>query len=384
MYWLALFHLILKHNQRHWFSKISKLIVTVSIPAAGYTSLLLSPVRSESWEGQDSSTDVSTRSPIWSKINSDGKSSGPSSKGSSPETIPLASLSQTHFIAEILGGVAENELLENASRWYIIFLECKIRKAWRSLFIPVLRNAVSTPPSDEDLALAFQILQIIINRAKQENLALIELVDSLDNSHLLKSPDPDDEERAEANQLVLAAFGWITSLYSASDNPAPSKLELNIPRGSSGTELPERAKSRISRTFHRRRSVAKETYITLSQTLQLYDQPLYTLLEAFGTVLPQRPQSWNLRSSHTVSEDTSLVRQPDHDKIEASFLCYHTLAKIAKVKIDWVDSLSLHLEFDMQAKVLKLFRLPSLCLLMCCASPLSWYVCPSGLESEEL
>lgn len=197
------------------------------------------------------------------------------------------------------------------------------------------------------LSLAFHILRIVAKGAKQENVPLTEFVDSLDNSQLLKSPDPDDEERAEANQLVLAAFGWITSLYSASLSPKPSKLELNDPWAiSSGSEVVERTKSRINRTFHRRRGVAKETYTTLSQTLQWNTQPLFLLLGGFGVVLPQRPHSWDIKSSHASFEDTDLVRQPHHDKIEASFLCYHILAKVGKVMIEWIDSLSLHLEFD--------------------------------------
>jgi hypothetical protein len=68
--------------------------------------------------------------------------------------------------------------------------------------------------------------------------------------------------------------------------------------------------------------------------------------------------------------------QHDGDWIEVSLLCCYVLSNIAKVKIEWVDSLSMHLEFDMYTKVLKIFRLPSLCLLMCCCkelSPLSQY-----------
>jgi hypothetical protein len=50
---------------------------------------------------------------------------------------------------------------------------------------------------------------------------------------------------------------------------------------------------------------------------------------------------------------------------------------VANIEVEWVDSLSLHLEFDKSTKILKLFRLPSLCLLMCCCeneSPLTQYV----------
>ncbi|KAH9205991.1 hypothetical protein DL95DRAFT_241707, partial [Leptodontidium sp. 2 PMI_412] len=44
---------------------------------------------------------------------------------------------------------------------------------------------------------------------------------------------------------------------------------------------------------------------------------------------------------------------------------FYTLHNVMKIQIEWVDCLSLHLEFDNQSKVLKLFRFPSICLLMC-------------------
>jgi hypothetical protein len=37
---------------------------------------------------------------------------------------------------------------------------------------------------------------------------------------------------------------------------------------------------------------------------------------------------------------------------------------VAGVRIQWVDCLSLHLEFDSRSKTLKVFRFPSLCLIM--------------------
>jgi len=88
------------------------------------------------------------------------------------------------------------------------FLEFKIREAWPKLFVPVLRAATPpTPPSDEDLFIAFQILQTILGELRRESLALTDIVDKLYNENLLRETD---DMRSHANQLVFAALGWIS------------------------------------------------------------------------------------------------------------------------------------------------------------------------------
>jgi hypothetical protein len=101
------------------------------------------------------------------------------------------------------------------------------------------------------------------------------------------------------------------------------------------------------------------------QFLDNNDQPLYTMLGGFGNVIPRRQKE-------ILSEQKrpGLVK-PDDEWIELSLLCFHTLIKFSNVKIEWVDGLCLHLEFDSYTKVFKLFRLPSICLLMCCCEKMS-------------
>jgi len=111
----------------------------------------------------------------------------------------------------VLGREPGDELKE-ACAWYMNFLEFKIREAWPNLFVPVLRNPVAaaatqSAPSNEDLAIAFQILQTILRELSREGLALINIVDKLYNEHLLRETD---DERSHANQLVFASLGWIS------------------------------------------------------------------------------------------------------------------------------------------------------------------------------
>jgi hypothetical protein len=110
-----------------------------------------------------------------------------------------------------------------------------------------------------------------------------------------------------------------------------------------------------------------ETITNYEQTLESNDQPLHMLLGKFGQIVPQRQRE--LGTGHPTSPTVPV--RPGDEWIEVSLLCFHTLNKFASIKIEWVDSLSLHLEFDSYTKVVKVFRLPSLCLLMCCCEKIS-------------
>jgi hypothetical protein len=57
------------------------------------------------------------------------------------------------------------------------------------------------------MATAFQMLEVIVLESAKENFTLTDVVDRLYNDDMLKETD---NERSHANQLVLAAFGWIS------------------------------------------------------------------------------------------------------------------------------------------------------------------------------
>ena len=132
----------------------------------------------------------------------------------SPESLLDA---QNSFLAEILGlelgekPRAGLEELKDACAWYMNFLEFKIRQAWKSLFIPVLRGTIDNeeapPPNNEDFSLTFEILKTIVGALGRENLALTDIVDELYNENPFKEAD---DHRSHANQLVFAALGRIS------------------------------------------------------------------------------------------------------------------------------------------------------------------------------
>jgi len=116
---------------------------------------------------------------------------------------------------------------------------------------------------------------------------------------------------------------------------------------SNGTEV-------VERRLRRRR---RETFISYQQSFDNVDHSLRVLLQTFGKIIPTVNVSRGL-------ETVGMTANPYDPVIELSLICFHTLHRVAYIKIDWVDSLSLHLEFDSYTKILKIFRFPSLCLIM--------------------
>lgn len=111
------------------------------------------------------------------------------------------------FIIAIFGEEPPAERqIQTACSWYIEFLEFKIKQSWNPLLLPVVKN-IGTCSSDEDLSVAFHLLEIIALEFNRVNLALIDILDKLYNDELLKETDDD---RSHANQLVFAAFGWMS------------------------------------------------------------------------------------------------------------------------------------------------------------------------------
>jgi hypothetical protein len=101
------------------------------------------------------------------------------------------------------------------------------------------------------------------------------------------------------------------------------------------------------------------TILSVEEDIENYDQPLFQLLKRFGGILPQCR-----RYSVTPQELSNALSERHDDQIEISLVCFHTMDVVAGIKIQWVDCLSLHLEFDRRSKTLKVFRFPSVCMIM--------------------
>jgi hypothetical protein len=89
------------------------------------------------------------------------------------------------------------------------------------------------------------------------------------------------------------------------------------------------------------------------------DQPLFQLLKRFGQIIPQCHR--DVITPQGLSNSLSGILE---EPIEVSFICFHAINVVAGIRIEWVDCLSQHLEFDSRSKTLKLCRFPALCVVM--------------------
>ena len=177
------------------------------------------------------------------------------------------------------------------------------------------------------------VLATVANHlASQNDLALSEILERLEDlGHL----QPNAELRLRAYQLIFIFVGLLTFFYDPNPHPEDGMLQIRCPEGS---------KARVSKY---------STWTSYSQDMSHIEHPLVDVLRRFGGIKGPIPRA--------VFTDSNFSLDP----LTASNLSYFTLTRVANIHIDWVDSVCQHLEFDMQHKVLKLFRFPSLCGLLC-------------------
>ncbi|KAI9817883.1 MAG: hypothetical protein M1827_001002 [Pycnora praestabilis] len=134
--------------------------------------------------------------------------------------------------------------------------------------------------------------------------------------------------------------GWLTMLYDPETSPSQEMLQILSRIRLSDNPL-------NTRSFH-----------TFSQDCSLVGQPLSNLLQVFGNnIIPQ--------STTRQHQGTGGNANPyNSEYLILSYLNYRTLTMVANIRVEWVDTLSLHLEFDEEHRVLKVFRFPSFCRLI--------------------
>ena len=143
-------------------------------------------------------------------------------------------------------------------------------------------------------------------------------------------------------------------LYSPELNPAPDNFQISTRQAQS---------YRTSGTPERRRLITRsKTFKSYKETVEYRDENVGLLLRRFGTIIPYCQRS--IFGGHYSPGPGFAPLMPDVS-IEVSRLNYRKLCRVVDINIEWVDCLSLQ-EFDRSGMVLKLFRFPSICLMMCC------------------
>ena len=225
-------------------------------------------------------------------------------------------------------------------QWYLRYLRHRLKgvpKVLLCLITPDIGVRQSPPPEIHPKVLVF--LATVAELLKSENqLTLNEILEKLEDQGILLAGV---QLKNQAIQLIFIIVGLLTFFYDPVLDPEDGVLQILGP---------EKARARVSRN---------DTWVSYSQDMSHVNQPIVTLLRQFGGV--KGPIPWTVFKDVDV---TSSLKSP-LDPLISSNLSYFTLKRVAKIDIEWVGSVCLHLEFNMRRKMLKLFRFPSLCGLLC-------------------
>ena len=166
-----------------------------------------------------------------------------------------------------------------------------------------------------------------------EALTLDEIAQGIEKMQGLKT----EESWKRLKYLVFAILGWQSMLYK----PAFRVCDLDE---FAVVEDDETNSGLVFDVFRVPASLA--------------DRPLYVLLKAFGNLLPAPPIGLTAVASEYSKEASSWI------PLYPAEINAYLLHKLLRIRIRWVDSLALHLDYDKASKTLSLFRYPSFCVAM--------------------
>lgn len=172
----------------------------------------------------------------------------------------------------------------------------------------------------------------------QDNLSIDEIQEKLIEEDIFLSDSGSSDVLVAQRRLVFAMLGWQSMLFLPSfDTRRPSSLNICRAPGQPNSGL---------------------VFDDWSVPIDLTDRPLAILLKAFGNLLPARASSSDNVASELSKQAFSWTSLSSSD-VNAYLL--HTLLR---VNIQWVDTLSLHLDYDKPTRSLSIFRHPSFCVAM--------------------
>ena len=238
-------------------------------------------------------------------------------------------------------------------RWYLSYLELQIKELWNSVLSPVIRDlpsswAIAKP---EEWAIIYKVICIIASTivkgteiAPGTEISLDNIISELITADLLASSVNPDQVR----QMVWSLAGPITMLFD------PKTATTNF----SQLQLRRPVSTHIARGRHR------GTVITsFSRPVFVAEEPFYQMLTEFGALLPEVRQIGFTAPCCHVSVLTN-----DSD-FYPSYISFDVLKNVAKLKIEWVNTLSLHLQLDERKRILRLYRFPAFCRLLYAEGP---------------
>lgn len=121
------------------------------------------------------------------------------------------------LVSFLVGGERIKGSLADSCLWYGQYLQSKFHHHWHLLAPALAGLEDNAQPTSGDLVIVYCfVIEVAKLLQARKNLALVEIVDELDNQKLLKPQM--DEERAILNQIVFATLGWLSMVQPSISN----------------------------------------------------------------------------------------------------------------------------------------------------------------------
>lgn len=163
-------------------------------------------------------------------------------------------------------------------------------------------------------------------------------------THKLRVPhDHGADMVTHQRYLVFAILAWQSMLFLPSFDSYPLK----------GNVINRDSQFAIHQDINQPNSGL--VFDVYEMSMDLADREMAILLKGLGNLLPSRPPYLGRLASETSKEASAWL------PIVPAEVNAHILLIILRVRIHWVDILSLHLDYDQATRTLSLFRFPSFC-----------------------
>ena len=236
--------------------------------------------------------------------------------------------------------------------WYPTWLTKQLSKIERNVLQRELRWAVlcggdwvdeggankecSSSPNADFL----NIFHAVRRNAREESIDHI--IDALIHDGVFKENDEGQATDLIRERIVFAMLGWLSMLYVPSFNDLED-VKWKIHHG------PNQPNSRL----------VYDTFEVNNYNYNLAGQEPASFLRHFGNLLPARRLDSILEAGQKgeIASSWSLI-SPTNFNIQV-------LSNVLRLRVQWVDTLALHLDYDQTTRTLSLFRYPSFCVNEC-------------------
>ncbi|KIV90278.1 hypothetical protein, variant [Exophiala mesophila] len=247
----------------------------------------------------------------------------------------------------LVGDAQPDRILGKCWLWYTGYLDAQIKECFHSTLAPTIvgLNSLCTEDGSRwvaQAAIVYSILTIVAEEIRLRREASIDsIILELDSKRLLKRADghflTDDEQNA-ARQMVWHLVGILTMLYDPMRSTNCRELKVHQPLS-----------SLRGRGRHRKRVLS-----TFSQSIAKSEEQFHSLLGHFGELLPE---------AEDMSSNAPLAGSTDNH-LNIAYVSFHGLKNVAKLNIEWVNVMNLHLQLDQRKRILRLYRFPAFCRLL--------------------